>query len=368
MSVTDPKRITPPASASPEASPPALIVRPPRLIWARLLIGLAILISAEVFSGASLKIGLWHPWTLIVTFWLYFAHFFFFTTLAVWTGRTTFWSLYLWGVLFGLYESWITKVIWHGYEGDGKLVLGSLGPFGFSEFSMVVIFHPFMSFIFPLTLAGVWFPSLNRWFPDLGWFTSGRTWARVVRVWLMVNVSAIVAMNSGGPLNLALNLTFAGAAIVILRRLASASFAMPDAARVVVFGKKGFAGLCTYLLLLYGVTYFKLRPEGLPSISVQLLTVAIYLLAIGGLWVRPRWRGAAPTVLASIQPERRPILHVVAVVLGLGFLLSLWRGSPALFIPVIAGFVVWTPVGLVLFVIALVSGWTVRRRGISVCR
>jgi hypothetical protein len=30
-----------------------------------------------------------------------FAHFFFFTTLAVWTGRTSFWSLYLWGVLFG---------------------------------------------------------------------------------------------------------------------------------------------------------------------------------------------------------------------------------------------------------------------------
>jgi hypothetical protein len=95
------------------------------LVFARLLVGLLVLICAEVFSGASLQVGLWHPWTLLVTYRLYFAHFFFFTTLAVRTGLTSFWSLYLWGVLFGLYESWITKVIWYGYGGDGKLAMGN---------------------------------------------------------------------------------------------------------------------------------------------------------------------------------------------------------------------------------------------------
>ena len=68
-----------------------------------------------------------------MTYWLYFAHFFFFTTLAVRTGRTSLWSLYLWGVLYGLYESWITKVIWYGYGGDGKLALGRIGPYGFAS-------------------------------------------------------------------------------------------------------------------------------------------------------------------------------------------------------------------------------------------
>jgi hypothetical protein len=53
------------------------------IIWPRLWVGLVVLISAEVFSGASLGSGLWHPWTCLVTYWLYFAHFFFFTTLAV---------------------------------------------------------------------------------------------------------------------------------------------------------------------------------------------------------------------------------------------------------------------------------------------
>jgi hypothetical protein len=124
-----------------------------RVVMARLLIGLVVLICAEVFSGASLRMGLWHSWTLLVTYWLYFAHFFFFTTLAVRTGRTSLSSLYLWGVLFGLYESWITKVIWHGYGGDGKFVLGAIGPYGFSEVSMVFIFHPVASFILPLAVT-----------------------------------------------------------------------------------------------------------------------------------------------------------------------------------------------------------------------
>lgn len=100
----------------------------PGVVFPRLLIGWVVLICAEVFSGASLGNGLWHPFTLLVTYWLYFAHFFFFTTFATRTGRTSLPSLYLWGVLYGLYESWITKVIWSGYGGDGKVAMGWIGP------------------------------------------------------------------------------------------------------------------------------------------------------------------------------------------------------------------------------------------------
>jgi hypothetical protein len=90
-----------------------------RLAASRLLIGLIVLICAEVFSGASIQVGMWAPWTWLMTYWLYFAHFFVLCTLAAWTGRTSLGALYLWGVLFGPYESWITKVIWFGYGGDG---------------------------------------------------------------------------------------------------------------------------------------------------------------------------------------------------------------------------------------------------------
>lgn len=44
------------------------------IVLARLLIGLIGLICAEVFSGASIQVGLWHPWTWVVTYWLYMDH------------------------------------------------------------------------------------------------------------------------------------------------------------------------------------------------------------------------------------------------------------------------------------------------------
>ena len=178
------------------------------VVFPRLLIGLIVLICAEVFSGASLGVGLWNPWTLVVTYWLYFAHFFFFTTLAIQTGRTSFWALYLWGILFGLYESWITKVIWYGYSGDGKFAMGHIGPFGFSEMSMVFIFHPVMSFILPLAVACLLCPPLRRFFPDLAWLTGASRGARSVQIYLVASLAPVVGMNSGGPANLARNVVF----------------------------------------------------------------------------------------------------------------------------------------------------------------
>ena len=164
--------VMPASGRSAEVQPVAKSTDP--VVFPRLLIGWLVLICAEVFSGASLGVGLWNPWTLVVTYWLYFAHFFFFTTLAVRTGRTSLGSLYLWGVLFGLYESWITKVIWYGYSGDGKFVMGHIGPYGLSEISMAFFFHPVAAFILPLAVTCLLFPSLRRLFPDLAWLTGTR--------------------------------------------------------------------------------------------------------------------------------------------------------------------------------------------------
>ena len=325
-------------------------------VFPRLLIGLIVLISTEVFSGASLKIGLWHPWTLLVTFWLYFAHFFLFTTLAVWTGRTSFWSLYLWGVLFGLYESWITKVIWFGYGGDGKFVLGNLGPYGFSEISMVFIFHPMMALIFPLAVLCILCPSLRRWFPELAWFTGKSRGARVVRIYLVLVFGTIVAANSGGATNLALNLAFVVSLLMLLLRFSRFRLDGSDGRSLVVFGPLGFATLCVYLLLLYGVTYVHLRPEGLPSLAIQSITLAFYALAIVGLWLHRRRQPPASGQVTVDRRESRVVVTLVALVFGLGFLLSIFSNTPMLFLPVVVSFVIWTPLGLLLTMLALARG------------
>ena len=109
------------------------------------------MLCAEVFSGASV---LWfiNPVSWAFMFPLYLAHLLLFFNLAVLFRRTSLSSLYLWGVLFGMYESWITKVTWAGYMGQDPSG-GRCSAFAPAEFLIIIFFwHPFMSFIVPLFL------------------------------------------------------------------------------------------------------------------------------------------------------------------------------------------------------------------------
>lgn len=329
---------------------------PSTVLSARLLIGLIVLICAEVFSGASLSAGLWSPWTLLVTYWLYFAHFFLFTTLAVRTGRTSLSCLYLWGVLFGLYESWITKVIWHGYSGDGKFAMGHIGPYGFSELSMVFLFHPVVSFILPLTVTCLIGPPLRQFFPDLRWFT-GKSWgARIVQYYLIFSLAPVMAMNSGGLINLAANLAVAIILLLALLRLARPALSAADGRIIVVFGRRGLAGLCLYLALLYGVGYEFLRPEGLPSVSVQLLTFVFYGLAIAGLWLHGKRALPVPPEAPVERRELKLVTILFATLLAIALTLAALGHPAALYPPVVVNFVIWTPLGFVLTALSLAKG------------
>jgi hypothetical protein len=327
-----------------------------RVLFARFLIGLIVFICAEVFSGASLRPGLWNPWTVLVTYWLYFAHFFFFTTLAVHTGRTSLSSLYLWGMLFGLYESWITKVVWSGYGGDGQFAMGRIGPYGFSEISMVFFYHPVVSFILPLAVACLLCPPLRRLFPELAWFTEKSRGARFVQVYLVLSFATVMGMNSGGLVNLALNLAVAIILLLVLLRLAQPALAAMDGRSIVVFDRWGFGALCVYLAMLYGVSYFAIRPEGLPSIAVQLFTFVFYALAIAGLWLHRRRK---PLGVDGVSVERRELHLVLWLFVGLvalGFVISIFGLNPVIDIFIVLNFVVWTLSGFVFAALALGKG------------
>ncbi|MBI5094246.1 MAG: hypothetical protein HZB26_17630 [Candidatus Hydrogenedentes bacterium] len=326
-----------------------------QLVAARLFAGLIVLVTAEVFSGASLRAGLWHPWTLLVTYWLYFAHFFFFTTLAVWTGRTSLASLYLWGVLYGLYESWITKVIWSGYDGAGSVALGRIGPFGYSEISMVFCYHPVASFIVPLAILSLISPTVRALFPSLAWLTGKSRTARAIQVYLTISFATTMAMNSGGFVNLLLNLAFVSFLLYAALRLGGPALSEPGRDAVVVFGRRGFVGLCVYLLLLYGLTYRFIRPEGLPSIPIQLLTFVLYALAIAGL---VRHRREAPRTDTSVPVdgrERRIIVALGAALFGVALCLSVFAGTLALTLATAVHLALWPPLGLVLTLLAVAA-------------
>jgi len=303
-----------------------------------------------------LKPGLWNPWTLIVTYWLYFGHFFFLTTLAVRTGRTSLSALYLWGVLFGLYETWITKVVWAGYEGDGKFAMGAIGPYGFSEISMVFIFHPVMSFILPLAVACVLFPALRALFPDVTWITGKTRRARVVQVYLVASFVPIVAFNGGNPVNILLNVIFALAIAMVLMRLARPALKWAKGSSIVVFDRWGFRVLCLYLVLLYGVTYAFLLPGALPSIPIQLLTFVAYGAVIAGLWTHRARAPREPEIVSVGSGEWRRVVRVFACICLGAALVSALNLPQILFAPIMFNFIVWTLLGFGLTAWALARG------------
>ncbi|TWU28752.1 glycoside hydrolase 5 family protein [Novipirellula artificiosorum] len=158
----------------------------------------------------------------------------------------------------------------------------------------------------------------------------------------------IVAMNSGGPLNLVANLVVMIVVLYLLSRLARPALAGTDCRRIVVFGRAGFIGLCIYLTLLYSVTYFGLRPEGLPSALVQLLTFVFYALAILGLWRHAARRPLTDDAVEVDPQEMRLVKTYFAVLLSLAFAVSMIAGVPALLVPILLNFALWTPLGFVL--------------------
>ncbi|WP_461865177.1 hypothetical protein [Thermococcus sp.] len=113
-----------------------------------------LLASLSVFFAevtvASYLYPYFTPWGIISLLSLYGLHTLVLAGIVYRFGKPRFETLYLAGILFGLYEAYITKVVWNP-EWDSFLKIGGVGIF---EVLVVVLFwHPFMSFIIPVGVA-----------------------------------------------------------------------------------------------------------------------------------------------------------------------------------------------------------------------
>jgi hypothetical protein len=193
-------------------------------------------------------------------------------------------------------------------------------------------------------------------FPDLAWLTSRARLARGLRVYLIASFGLVLAMNSGGPVHLAVNLAIVLGLLALVARLARAGLAASDGVGIVAFRAKGFVGLCVYLAALYGVTYVYLVPAGRPSAPVQLLTFAFYAILIVGLRLHRRREPVPRVQRDTMRREMRSVMVGFASVLSVGMILSPLAGRPAIFAPVAANFIIWTPLGFALTAVCLVRG------------
>ena len=248
-------------------------------LWSILLLGALSMLFAEVFSGAS---TLWFldAWGLLLTYPLYLGHAIFLLNVAFLWKKTSPRQLYFFGMLFGLYEALITKVLWFGYPGSTGPMVGYFFGVAWGEFlTLVLFYHPIMSFVVPIfvyeLLSGDVLPGHERFLQ--------KDWKTLLLVMILIVMGASFQSN-GAKYDVVRSVGSMGGSILIVVLLHVLS--KGKNLQSLVLGKKGLTIVLIYLCVLYGVTTVVIFPERLPKMVLPYVLIFIwYLVALGLLWV-----------------------------------------------------------------------------------
>jgi len=236
---------------------------------AALLVGVLSLLFAEVLSGSAPTWFL-NPISIILLLLVYPGQLLFFFWISEKFQRTSLTGFYFLGVLFGLYESWITKVLWDGYQAADGPSMGTFMGLGIAEFPMLVFFwHPLMSFMAPLLV----YQSLGGKAISTHLHIYEKTGKKSILLALFGTATTLfLAANAHFDLftvNLAL---FGTLGILTLLFLKCKKFDFLDLA----LSNKGFAAISLLIVLLYGLSYLFISPERLPNELLPYLSVLFF--------------------------------------------------------------------------------------------
>jgi hypothetical protein len=242
-----------------------------------LILGSLSVYFAEVVSGSDI-FPFYKPVSWILVFPLYTLH-----TLVLWyvvfrNGRGRLYALFPAGALFGLYEAYITKVIWSPTWNDAPIRLGGVA---IVETLLLVLFwHAFMAFIVPLFLAETALTSSREVLTGLPvWARKALASKAASRLAYILPVVGGLFQSVGAPTpfdSLAsgvLNSAFLIVLTVIWRRKGGERHRLRD----LLPGPKGFR----ILLVLLGADYLLLgallRPEEVPGLGAQATVWVLYV-------------------------------------------------------------------------------------------
>ncbi|HGG05420.1 MAG TPA: hypothetical protein ENK28_08165 [Aliiroseovarius sp.] len=310
----------------------------------------------EVIAGTG-RLWIVTPGVYLFAAPLYFLHFMVLVQIALRTGRTSWPALYLFGVIFGLYETWITKVVWAGYADSDGFSFGAFGPwFGIHEtLGLVLFYHAVISFLLPLAAMSRLFPAWGQAFPVPDWvFGTGRM-AFLRRLGLVVILGVVTAANN--PVLPEYLITWLP--LLALLWLGYLWLRRQGAMRPVCeqtrpftaprFSLLGFLVIIVLLGLVYGGAIPKLRPDATPPAPALMLTALFYPVLALAIW-RTRARDPNDSQHQATQPAKRPFGWLLAVFL-LGLALLVLAGAGVNLFAVLApfAFIIMMPLGAILF-------------------
>ena len=254
-------------------------------------------------------------------------------------GKPKFYALFLAGVIFGLYEAYITKVLWN----PGWGAVWTVGGVAVVELVVISFFwHPFMSFIIPLSAGELVFTRSTEIVDGMpAWMRRWLSSKKIAAAFILF--AAWAGMTHGGQAPFMLQ--------TLLSSLISAAFLLG----LLIFWKRHTSGkaytmrsllpdgrqaafLLVPLLAIYPVFGIGMLPQRLPALASQAAIWALY----GALFVL--------LYLAIRRTNRDPEPVFPLVRPGLG-----WKWILIFFATFTAVSVLWNLTGL--SVLVLVLSW-----------
>lgn len=246
----------------------------PWLFW--LLLAAASTFFAEVISGAS-PFAFFTAWGLLVVLPLYGLHTLILAALAFCNGPPRFSTLFFAGMLFGLYEAYITKVLWAPPWFETVKVLGV----DLVSFTLLVPYwHTFMSFIVPLLVVEALATSSSSVLANLP--RRAQAWLARPGVLYALAFGFGLLQTAGEPqqgqafISAVLHLTVMAALFWLWRRVAGQRFALAE----LLPRSSALTVMAVLLATMYIAQGIFLLPENMPSLAGQVGIWLIYALVI----------------------------------------------------------------------------------------
>jgi hypothetical protein len=232
---------------------------------------------AEVFSGSDM-FPFFSAWGLFVVVPLYGLHIILLASLVYRSGTPRFSSLMFAGMIFGLYEAYLTKVLWAPPWGDPVIIAG-FAPFE----TLVLVFwwHAWFSFIIPLLIAEKLLTgstSLGRSLPGkLGTFFN--SWGGLAAV--MTFGGLFQSINSPSPAESLLSGISTTSILVLLvliwkRVTAERDYKMEE----LLPNQKQFRALLIPASIMYLAMGVLIRPDWYPGLIGHLMIWMLYAVVI----------------------------------------------------------------------------------------
>ena len=297
----------------------AINTLPPRRLklffW--IILGAFSTFFAEVVAGST-PFPFFVPWGILMVFPLYFLHTLFFFCIVWSYGKPTLGSLYAAGLLFGMYEAYLTKVVWTSYSPDGPML--SVGGIALFETLLLVLFwHSVLAFMLPLFIGETYLTKSRELVGLLPQWVRRR--GKLLFTLLLIWAGLFTSVNSPSPLNSILSTLSSGGVLLILMVLWKKTGGDNYSMRELLPGRKACKVIAVFLILMY-VGYTRLiHWDKLPGIGPQFIVWAIYAaliwLLINNIRKSRQEKIAATTVGFSWKtPVLLLLLFVLSAVVG----------------------------------------------------